>query len=134
MYLSELNIGEKKNFLELAHFSMGLNGTHKDEELEVFQSFMHECELPSYELSKQQNIEGVTKVISKSSNKNKRIVLLELFGILLADGDVCEEESNFMSKLSAAMGFEEYEMKKIHRWVLAMNDLYLEGQQLINKE
>jgi len=32
MYLSELNVGEKKNFLELAKFAMGLNGEHKQEE------------------------------------------------------------------------------------------------------
>lgn len=134
MYLSELNIGEKKNFLELAHYAMGLNGSHKQEEKEVFLSFVHECALPSYDLSKQEKIESVIKVISKSANKHKRIVLLELFGILLADGDFCEKEADFIEQLSDEMGFEGYEVKKIQRWVEAMNDLFLEGQQLLNKE
>ncbi|PFG45448.1 tellurite resistance protein TerB [Vibrio sp. ES.051] len=134
MYLSELNIGEKKNFLELAKFSMGLDGEQKTEEQEVYQSFVQECGLTEYELKKQDNIQSVIKVLSKSKNKSKRIVLLELYGILLADGDVSKEESDFMTELSNQLSIEEYESKKIQRWVSAMNDMVSEGYAMIDKE
>ena len=134
MYLSELNIGEKKNFLELAKHAMGLNGEDKEEELEVFTSFIHECGLPSYDLQKQDNIESVIKVLAKSEIKMKRIVLIELFGVLLADGDVCEAEEDFMAKLANAFNIESYEYKRYQRWVEAMNDIVSEGYNLINKE
>ncbi|WGV98562.1 hypothetical protein QF117_00920 [Vibrio sp. YMD68] len=134
MYLSELNIGEKKNFLELAKFSMGLNGVHLAEEQEVYQSFVQECGLVEYELTKQDKIESVIKVLAKSKGKGKRIVLLELYGILLADGEVCEKESDFMSNLAEQFVIEEYESKKIERWVAAMNDMASEGYALIDKE
>lgn len=133
MYLSELNVGEKKNFLELAKHAMGLNGEHKAEEQEVFASFVHECGLQSYQAQKQDNIESVIKVLSKSSAKSKRIVMIELFGILLADGDVCEEEEAFMGKLANAFGIESYEYKRYQRWVEAMNDIVSEGYSLIFK-
>lgn len=134
MYLSELNIGEKKNFLELAKFSMGLNGEHKEEEQEVFASFLSECDLTGFKVQKQDNIDSVIKVLGKSKTKNKKILLIELFGILLADGNVCDEEAAFMDKLANAFGFEEYQVRKIQRWVEAMNDIVEEGYNLINKE
>ncbi len=134
MYLSELNIGEKKNFLELAFYAMGLNGEHKQEEQQIFNSFINECELSSYEPKKQQNIESVIKVIAKSANKNKRIVLIELFGIILADNEFCDAEEAFIEKLSLSLKFDDYQVKKIKRWVEAMNDIVQEGFQLINKD
>ncbi len=134
MYLSDLNIGEKKNFLELAKYSIGLNGEHKAEEQMIYQSYVQECGLAEHSLFKQDNIDSVIKVLAKSSNKSKRIVLLELYGILLADGEVCKSESDFMQKLSKAFSIDEYETKKIQRWVSAMNDLAAEGYALIETE
>jgi hypothetical protein len=134
MFLSELNIGEKKNFLEIARFSMGLNGEHKEEEEMIFNSFVHECDLKGYQLQKQDNIDSAIKVLAKSKNKHKKILLIELFGILLADGNVCDEEASFMDKLANAFDFEEFQVRKIQRWVEAMNDIVQEGYNLINKE
>jgi hypothetical protein len=134
MYLSELNIGEKKNFLELAKYAMGLNGEQKAEEQMVFQSFVQECGLTDHTLTKQDNIESVIKVLAKSKGKSKRIILVELFGILLADGEVCTEEEAFMDKLSDALAIEGYEAKKMQRWVSAMNDIVAEGYAMIDKE
>lgn len=133
MYLSELNIGEKKNFLELAKFSMGLNGEHKEEEQEVFASFLNECDLSGFKVQKQDNIDSVIKVLGKSSVKSKRIIIIELFGILLADGDFCEEEEKFMAKLANTFEIEAYEYKRYQRWVEAMNDIVSEGYNLIFK-
>jgi len=134
MYLSELSIGEKKNFLELAHYAMGLNGEFKEEEKEIFQSFVYECELPNYSLEKQEKIDSVIKVLAKSESRNKRILLIELFGILLADGEVCDEEAQYMNKIGLAFDIEDYEIRKIQRWVEAMTDLVKEGYTILNKE
>jgi len=134
MYLSELSIGEKKNFLELARFSMGLNGEFKDEEQEVYQSFVYECALPNYSLEKQEKIDSVIKVLAKSEARNRRIVLIELFGILLADGDICDAEAQYMDKVSLAFDIEDYEVRKIQRWVEAMTDIVNEGYNILNKE
>ncbi|QQX81374.1 TerB family tellurite resistance protein [Shewanella sp. KX20019] len=133
MYLSELNIGEKKNFLEITKYAMGLNGEYKEEELEVFTSFIYECGLSSYDLQKQDNIDNVIKVLAKSATKMKRIILIELFGILLADGNICDKEEAFMTKLANAFDVESYEYKRYQRWVEAMNDIVSEGYNLINK-
>ncbi|MBB1406103.1 hypothetical protein H5079_10795 [Pseudoalteromonas sp. SG44-5] len=133
MYLSELSIGEKKNFLELAYYAMGLNGELKEEEKEIFQSFVYECELPKYSLEKQERIDSVIKVLAKSETRNKRILLIELFGILLADGEVCDAEAQYMDKIGLAFDIDNYEIRKIQRWVEAMTDLVNEGYNILNK-
>ena len=134
MYLSELNIGEKKNFVELAKYAMGVNGEHKPEEIEVYQSFLHECELIDFQLDKQDKIESVIKVLGRSSLKSKRIVLIELFGILFADGEICEAEEVFLEQVIGAFEIADYEAKRFQRWVVAMNDMVNEGFAMINKE
>lgn len=133
MYLSELNIGEKKNFLELAKYAMSLNGEYKEEELEIYNSFVHECGFESYQTVKQQDIESVIKVLIKAKEKSKRIVLVELFGILLADNEVCEDEQVFIDNLASSFEIDRYETKRYQRWVEAMNDLVNEGYSLIVK-
>lgn len=133
MYLSELSIGEKKNFLELAHYAMGLNGQFKEEEKEIYKSFVYECDLPKYSLEKQEKIDSVIKVLAKSEHKNKRIILIELFGILLSDGEICRDEASYMDKVSLSFDIQDFELKKIQRWVEAMNDLVKEGYNLLNK-
>lgn len=133
MYLSELNIGEKKNFLELAKFAMGLNGEHKQEEQEVFGSFLIECDLTGYKVQKQDSIDSVIKVLSKSSQQSKRIMIIELFGILLADGEVCKAEEKFIGSLANSFNIDTYEYKRYQRWVMAMNDIVSEGYSLIFK-
>ena len=85
-------------------------------------------------LQKQESIDSVIKVLAKSSAKSRKILLIELFGILLADGSVCDAEAAFMDRLAIAFNFEDYQVRKIHRWVEAMNDIVEEGYSLINKE
>ncbi|GGP64142.1 hypothetical protein GCM10009347_32610 [Shewanella algicola] len=134
MYLSELSVAERKNFLELAYCTMGLNGTYKEQEKAIFESFTHECGMPSYQLKKQDDIDGVIKLLTRSEVKNRRIILVELFGIVLADNEFCESETEFMLKLAAAFDIAEFELKRLQRWVEAMNDLVHEGFSLIMKD
>lgn len=133
MYLSELNIGEKKNFLELAKYAMGLNGEHKEEEIDIYNSFVNECGMKNYHVDKQDNIESVIKVLSKSEDKIRRIVMVELFGILLADNEICENEQIFIDKISSSFEIDRYESMRFQRWVEAMNDLVGEGYSLVFK-
>lgn len=132
MYLSVLTKDERKDFLNLAKHSMGLNGQFKDEEMEMYHSFVHECELHGYQAKTEED--HVQKSITAFSSKEcttKRAVLIELFGILLADEEICDAERKFMDKLTIAFDFAEYEVKKIERWVLSMNDLVREGYKMV---
>lgn len=131
MYLSELNASEKYNFLELAFYAMGVNGTHKESEKEILEAFFQECNVGEYKISNQENISSVIEKISASKETTRKIIILELFGVLLADGEYCDAEKTFMEGLAESLDIDSYLLKKIKRWVQAMNDLVGEGYSMI---
>jgi hypothetical protein len=133
MYLTMLNKEEQKDFLELARYAMGLNGEYKDEEESMLMNYKFECHLVEYKAFRQGDIENIIDTLSKSTKKVKKIILVELFGILLADGEVCNEEGKFIDNLSNRFQVEEYDVKRMYRWVEAMNDIVQEGYELISK-
>lgn len=133
MYLDLLNKDEQKNFLELATYSMGLNGEHKKEEEEILRGYKYECQLIDYTAHKQNEIGKIINSLRASTKKVKKIVLIELLGIFQADGEICNEESQFLDKLSNEFNIKEHELNRIKRWVDAMNDIVQEGYELISK-
>lgn len=134
MFLATLENNERKLFLNLAYHAMGLNGEMKEEELEIYQSFQHECNLHNYKAADDtQALESSISDISKLSREKKNAIFIELFGILLADDEICDAERDFMDQLTKAFDYEDFEVKRIERWVLAMNDLVREGYRLVEK-
>lgn len=133
MYLDLLNKDEQQNFLELARYSMGVNGEHKKEEEEILLGYKFECQLIEYKANRQDKIEEIITILGASSKKVKKIILIEILGIFQADGEICNKETEFLNKLSQEFNIEEYEVKRIKRWVEAMNDIVQEGYELISK-
>jgi len=131
MYLSMLSKQEQMDFLELAFYSMGVDGTHKAEEQEVFESYKYECQSVNYQIFKQEDIQIVINELKHSSQRVKKIILLELFGILLADNEACESEQKFIKELANEFNIQEAELANIHKWVLAMNKIVQYGYELI---
>lgn len=133
MYLYLLNIEEQKNFLELATFAMDLDGVRKDEEETIISEFKNECGLLDYVVNKQNEIDKVIITLKASTKKIKKVIILELVGILSSDGNLTEEELKFLDRLSQEYNIREYEIKRIIRWVEAMNDIVKEGYEIISK-
>lgn len=133
MYLNLLSKKEQEDFLELARYSMGLNGEYKNEEEEILLNYKFECHLVEYKAYRQEDIENIIVNLSKSSKQIKKVIFIEIFGILLADGEICEDESIFVQKLTSVFQFEAYEVKRLQRWVEAMNDIVQEGHELIGR-
>lgn len=133
MYLYLLNNRERENFLELATFAMDLDGVRKKEEENILFDYKNECQLIDYIVYKQNEIDKVIIELRSSLKKIKKIILLELTGIFISDTDLTDEESKFLEKLSNEFNIKEYELKRIIRWVEAMNDIVKEGYEIISK-
>lgn len=132
MFLGQLLEVSKKNFLILAKYAMGLNGELKDEELEIYSSFQHECDQPDYDPDV--NEEGLKAAITSLSGRDmsiRKVVMIELLGIMLADGDICDAEQEFINQLSASFDLEGYQVKRMERWVSGMNDIVEEGYRIV---
>lgn len=132
MFLNQLLEVSKKNFLILAKHAMGLNGELKDEELEIYTSFQHECDLSDYD--PEVNEKGLREAITSLSGRDmtiRKVVMIELLGIMLADGEICESEQEFVNQLSVSFDLEGYQIKRMERWVAGMNDIVEEGYRIV---
>lgn len=127
-----LNEKERKNFLELAHIAMNLSDDDKKEEVAVVHSFRREMELDDYEMVNK-SLEDLIMAFNSSVKKVKRVVIIELAGVLDADEEIDDKEENWINKLGKDLGFREAELRKLIRWTQDFNDLLQEGYSYINK-
>jgi hypothetical protein len=132
MFLNMLSKKESMNFLELAHLAMSFNGTIKESEEAVFQTYRLETGLHDYELQGK-DLAELTQAFQASTKKVKRAALIELAGAMDADEIVDETEEKWIMKLGREWGFRDTEIRKMLRWVQDFNDLLAEGYEYINK-
>lgn len=133
MFLNLLNKTEGKNFLELSHEAMHINGIIKESEEAVFNTFKMETGLMDYELQGKSLDELVT-AFQASTKRVKKAIIIEIAGILDADEEVCEGEKEWIIKLGEDLGFRDTEIRKMVRWTQDFNDLLQEGYDYINKK
>ena len=134
MFLSELNSGEKKNFLEVAKFSMGLDGIHKEEEKMIFNSFVHECDLADYSLQKQDNIDHFCEKISegkKAQVGNNFMIIARIESLILKQGldDALERAAAYIN--AGADGIMIHSKEKTPDEVLAFCKRYNDLDQRV---
>lgn len=134
MFLDELNVKERKNFLELAYYAMNVDGKVWDEELEVFNNFRAEARLSEEDYSIQnKDIDLIIREFQSSTKKIKKAVLFELFGIILSNDEYHENQEGLVNKLIEKWNFRNYHANKIRRWVEDFNDMLLEAYMFIEK-
>ena len=132
MFLNVLSHEERKHFLNLAFHLMKLDGESKEEELSVYEAFVHECELSGYQpQTGDEHISQSISALAANEPHARRAVLIELFGIMFADHEACDAERDFMNRIVESFGMENFEVRKIERWVLAMNDMVSEGYRMV---
>ncbi|NMF03702.1 hypothetical protein ACUH7Y_16005 [Clostridium beijerinckii] len=131
MFLNMLNDRESKDFLELASIAMNINGTIKESEKAVFQTYRMETGLEDYKVIGKAYNQLVTG-FQASTKKVKKAIIIELAGVLDADENVDENEQKWIEKLGSEWGFRDSEIRKMVRWVEDFNDLLKEGYEYIN--
>lgn len=132
MFLNLLNETESKNFLELAHEAMHVNGIVKESEHAIFKTFKMETGLIDYELQGK-SLDSLFTSFNASTKRVKKAIMIEIAGVLDADEEVDKEEEKWIFKLGRELGFRDTEIRKMLRWVQDFNDLLQEGYDYINK-
>jgi uncharacterized tellurite resistance protein B-like protein len=133
MFLSELLDKEKKVFLGLAFLAMKSDGNISPDEMRVFNTYKHECQLPEYQY-KDENLDELLKDLKHSTKKSKRIVLMELMGIWIADNIWEDEEIEMMYHIGESLGLSESETTRLKRWAREMRDIVFDGYELLMRE
>lgn len=133
MFLNELNDKEKKNFLELAYHAMRADETIDPKEHEMFQNFRAEVRLSEadYPLTNKP-LNLIIADFQAAKKRTRKIVMFELWGIILADDAYAESERKLINELAAAWNFKQFEVTKIKRWVQDFNEMLGEAYRFLD--
>lgn len=131
MFLNLLNMKERKDFLELASIAMKVNGVIKESEESVFNTYKAETGLLDYELQNK-DYKSLVQSFQASTKKIKKVIIIELAGVLDADENIDADEQKWISELGKSWDFRDTEIKRMVRWTQDLNDLLNEGYDYIN--
>lgn len=133
MFLIELNDKERKNFLELAYHAMAVDNNIDPRENEIFQNFRAEMRLSEadYPIANK-SVKAVITEFQASKKRVKKIVLFELWGIILADEAYSQAERELINELGAAWNLKQFEITKAKRWVQDFNEMLGEAYRFLD--
>lgn len=128
MFLEELNIKERKNFLELAYFTMLSDGVIAEEEQVMFNRFRVELQLSEKDYAIQEkSISTILNEFNASKKRVKKIVMFELWGIMLANHNLDEKQQELVEKIKNEWNLRDFEVNRMKRWVEDFNELIIEA-------
>jgi hypothetical protein len=130
MFLQELNDKEQRDFLELATYAMKVDGDLHDNEINIINTFRLEMGKEDYNVVDKE-LDYLLKSFRASTKKVKKVVLIELFGVILADGVYGDFEKEFVEEITKIWEMKKRDISKIQNWVEDFNELVSEGYEYI---
>jgi tellurite resistance protein len=120
MFLAELQLEEKKAFLELANLIANVDGKYSVFESKTIKEYQKELEIGDY------SIRGITieTILEEfKSERSKNIVLTELLRLIYSDGVFHEQERESVSLIKKHFGFNPNEYDSFKDWILKIKEL-----------
>ena len=114
MFLNQLSFQEKKMFLDLSIHVAKANNVLSSEEKTMISAYCTEMELPPIELYDTEPLETVTSYFALADQHVKKIILLEIFGLVYADGDFDNAEITLVKKFAEEIGIDEEVYGNLH--------------------
>ena len=131
MFLNELNQDEKVAFMELAHLIANSNGILHENEKKMLDTYDREMSL-DLQISDLEELSLEKIVPIFGSKRVKRIVFLEAIAVAFSDGVYHEEQKNLIEELKIAFQFSDEEYEEFRGWIIKMNALYAQANELIS--
>ena len=127
MFLNQLSYQEKKMFLDLSVHVAKSNDVLSAEEKAMISSYCTEMQLPPIELYETEPIETVTSYFALADDHVKKIVLLEVFGLVYADGSFDANEASMVKTFAEGIGISNDVYDRLHK---AIKDYYAVCKEL----
>ena len=123
MFLNKLDLIEKEAFVSLAVRAAEANGHFTDEEYQMIEAYCKEMDIGFFDAKNLKPMEDVIRVFSEADEQHKRIAVLELVGLMYADGGYDEKEKEFVTDFVNKIGVSEHALKKIEATLMKYVDM-----------
>lgn len=101
MYLSLLTSEEKNAFLELAITIASSDNDFSDHEKAMVQLYCNEMQIAYSDNIKVRPLAEILSALKECSERTKKIILYEVIGLVLVDGEV-DSETNILNEMQKA--------------------------------
>lgn len=112
MFLGRLSEKEKNAFLSLSVHASNSNGVFAEEEKMMIREYCKEMEIPFFDIEKTIPLDKVVELFKESELSIKKIVLLEILGLLYSDGVVDDSEKKFVNEYAKKIGLTKEDVEK----------------------
>lgn len=112
MFLSRLELIEKEAFVSLAVNAAKANGRISGEEYQMIEEYCKEMGIVFFDAKNVKSMEEVIGVYSEASEQHKKIAVLEIIGLMFADGGYDDEERAFVDKFADGISVSQSSVKK----------------------
>jgi tellurite resistance protein len=120
MFLGELQLVEKKAFLELANLIAKVDGKSSVFESKTIKEYQKELEIGDYTI-RGISIENILEEFK--SERSKNIVLAELLRLIYSDGVFHEKERESVNLIKKYFGFNPNEYDSFKDWIIKIKEL-----------
>ncbi len=132
MFLKELSNNQKTVFWKLANKLVRADGSIDDSEVKMLEDFKTELSMDDLTIRDyQEDIETILREANYTDTQ-KRILMLELFGLAITDKCYDQSEKDMLIKIQTTIGIADEEMKIIEKYVDEVLDLYSRIGSFIN--
>ena len=107
MFLNQLSEKEEEAFISLSVHVSNSNGIFADEEKVMIQEYSKEMEIPEFDTNEAKSIDEIINVFKSSELHIKKVIMLEVLGLVYSDGFYDAEEENFIKKFSDDIGLAD---------------------------
>lgn len=123
MFLNQLKEVNKELFLKVCIHAAWSNGVFVNEEREMIFAYCREMSIPENVPECDETINDVLlELAEKATTKEKNIIVLEILGLVKADGIYEDKEKEFMEALATGMNVNEGVLSKLN----SLLDIYTE--------
>lgn len=128
MYLDQLNDVEKAAFSRLAYLLISYYGIDEHEQKLYYTAL---AEMGMSEFDVEGEIDASVEAAAFQSPASRRIALLELMLLALADGDIDDEEQNMLDVIISQFGFDAETLDHAWNWVKDWYETYSVGLNFV---
>ncbi len=129
MFLKSLKEENKKGFLKLCVYAALANGEFAEEEEKMIYEYCREMNIPEAVPDVEDSMEDLLECINEGTTESeKKIITLEILGLLKADGVYDEKEKKFMEEIIHGLGIKGEVFDKVNelldQYLVLSKELY----------
>jgi len=131
MFLHLLSVPQKESFLVLAQRLSMVDAEEDGSELRKIEELTRRLALPAGP-----NMAAVAVDLDVSafdSRQSRSIAMMELLSVAYCDDFLDDAESNMISDIAVAFGFNQEDLNKMAKWAMSSLDLTRRGETMMNR-